>query len=117
MASKKSQRGLSFFGLLFVLAVFGTAIAVGMRAVPTVIEYWAILKAVDKIKGEPTVPAIRAAFDRAAAVDDIQSITGKDLDISKDPTGDKVFVRFAYQRELHLAGPAYLLLKYEGSSR
>ena len=40
-------------------------------------------------------------------------ITGKDLEVTKE--GDKVVVSFAYQREIHLAGPAYLTLKYAGS--
>jgi hypothetical protein len=31
--------------------------------------------------------------------------------------GDKVVVSFAYEREIHLFGPAYLTLKYEGQSR
>ena len=31
--------------------------------------------------------------------------------------GDKVVVSFAYQREIHLAGPAWLTLKYEGSTK
>ena len=61
-----------------------------------------------------TVPEIRAAFDRAAAIDDIHSIAGKDLEITKQ--GDKVVVEFAYDKEIPLAGPAYLLLKYRGSS-
>ena len=30
---------------------------------------------------------------------------------------DVVVVSFAYEREIHLAGPAYLTLKYEGKSR
>ncbi len=50
-----------------------------------------------------------------AAIDDIKSINGKDLDISKD--GDKVVVKFAYTREIHMFGPAYLLLKYAGQSK
>jgi len=31
--------------------------------------------------------------------------------------GDKVVVGFAYQREIHLAGPAWLTLKYEGQTK
>ena len=54
-------------------------------------------------------------FDKAAAIDDIKSISGKDLDVTKE--GDKVVVKFAYQREIHLVGPAYLLLKYSGQSK
>jgi hypothetical protein len=58
---------------------------------------------------------VRAIFDRAQAIDDFQSVSGKDLDVKK--VGDKVVVSFAYEREIHLFGPAYLTLKYEGQSR
>jgi hypothetical protein len=30
---------------------------------------------------------------------------------------DRIVVKFAYQREIHLAGPAYLTLKYSGRSK
>ena len=35
--------------------------------------------------------------------------------ISKE--GDKIVVSFSYQREIHLAGPGYLTLKYNGRSK
>ena len=83
---------------------------------PTLIEFQAITKAVNKTATEGgTVPEVKAAFDRAAAIDNIESISGKDLQVTKE--GDKVVVSFAYNREIHMAGPAYLLLKYTGRSR
>ena len=54
-------------------------------------------------------------FDKATEVDAISSIAGKDLVITKE--GDKVVVSFAYQREIHLAGPAWLTMKYAGRSK
>jgi hypothetical protein len=48
-------------------------------------------------------------------VDDISSIKGTDLTVSKE--GEKVVVSFAYNKEIELFGPAYLLLKYQGRSR
>ena len=41
--------------------------------------------------------------------------SGKDLDITKE--NDKVVIRFAYNKELELIAPVYLLIKYEGRSR
>ena len=61
-----------------------------------------------------TVPEIRASFDRAGAIDDIASVQGKDLDITKE--GDKVVVSFKYAREIPLAGPAYLVYRFNGRS-
>jgi hypothetical protein len=110
-----SQRGISFIGLLFMGVVLALLAIVVARVVPTATEYMAIHKAVKKAAAEGgTVPAVRAAFDRTASVDYITSISGKDLDVTKQ--GDKVVVNFAYDKEIPLAGPAYLLLKYRGSS-
>lgn len=112
---KARQRGLSLISMLFVggfLAVIGV---VGAQVFPTAVEYFAISKAVNKAKEGGTVDEVRRIFDRQTEVDTIKSITGKDLEISKE--GDKVVVAFAYQREIHLAGPAWLLLKYEGRSK
>ena len=110
-----SQRGISFIGLLILGIVLALLAIVGARVVPTASEFMSIQKAVKKAAADgDTVPAVRAAFDRTAAVDYISSISGKDLEITKQ--GDKVVVEFAYDKEIPLAGPAYLLLKYRGSS-
>lgn len=112
---RSKQRGISFIGLLFVAAVLACIGVVGAQAFPTVVEYQSILKAVNRAKDGATPAEIRTSFDKAAEIDDIKSIRGKDLDITKD--GDKVVVSFAYNREIHLTGPAYLLLKYSGRSK
>lgn len=115
MAGKSRQRGVSFFTLIFILAVIGLIGAVAMRAFPSVLEYQAALKAINRAKDEATVAGVRAAFDRMAQVDNITSIKGSDLEVSKD--GERVVVSFAYDKEFHLFGPAWLTLKYEGTSR
>lgn len=114
-ALKSKQLGLSFFGLIFVVGALAALAVLGAQAFPTVVEYQAILKAARKASGGGTVVEVRQIFDRAADIDDIKSISGKDLDISKD--GDKVVVKFAYNREIHMFGPAYLLLKYAGQGQ
>ena len=112
---KQQQRGISFIGLLFVGAVVAFGGIVMAQVVPTLIEYQAINKAANKASAGSTVPEVRALFDKAGTIDDISSISGKDLDVSKE--SDKTVVAFAYTREIHLAGPAYLLLKYNGRSK
>ncbi|MET4576333.1 DUF4845 domain-containing protein [Ottowia thiooxydans] len=110
-----SQKGISFIGLLFLGVVFAFLAIVGAKVVPTASEFMSIQKAAKKAAADgDTVPAVRAAFDRTASVDYISSISGKDLDITKE--GDKIVVRFAYEKEIALFGPAYLLIKYAGSS-
>ena len=112
---KSRQRGLSFLGLLVIGGLLAVTGVIGAQILPTAIEYQAIVKAANKAREGNSVAEVRRIFDNAAAVDDIKSITGKDLDVSK--VGDKVVVSFAYQREIHLTGPAYLTLKYTGRSK
>ncbi len=112
---KHRQRGISFIGLLFVGGVLGVAFVLAAQVLPTLIELQAITKAATKASTGSTVPEIRAIFDKAGQIDDIHSISGKDLEVSKE--GDKTVVAFAYTREIHMAGPAYLLLKYSGRSK
>lgn len=111
----KQQRGLTFIGLLVVgglLAFTGVVVA---QLVPTYIEFMAVEKAAQKASAGTTVSEVRSIFDKAAQIDDIRSIAGKDLEVGKD--GDRVVVSFAYSREVHIAGPAYIVMKYEGRSK
>jgi len=112
---KSRQAGISFIGLLFVVGVLAALAVLLAQAFPTVVEYQAILKAAQKASTGNTVAEVRQIFERAADIDDIKSIGPKDLDITKN--GDKVVVKFAYTREIHMFGPAYLLLKYSGQSK
>jgi hypothetical protein len=111
---QNKQSGITFIGLLIIGGVLAVAGVVAAQVLPTVIEYQAVLKAVNKAKQGSTIPEIRTIFDKAASIDNISSISGKDIDVKKE--GDKIVVSFAYQREIHLTGPAFLTLKYTGQS-
>jgi len=115
MAGKNKQRGISFFTLILLIAILASAGLIGAQAFPTVLEYQAAVKAINKAKEGGTVVEVRNIFDRAANIDNITSITGKDLEVTKN--GDQVQVSFAYNKEIHMFGPAYLLLKYQATSR
>ena len=113
----RTQRGVSLFGLLFWAVVVGFVALLGMRVLPTVNEFLTIKKAVNKaaIEGGNTVAGIRAVFERQKEIEySIQSISSKDLDITKE--SDRVVVRFAYDKEIEVMSPVFLLIKYEGRS-
>lgn len=115
MKTRQQQRGLTFFGLLIVGIFLAFAGVVVAQVVPTYIEYLAVQKAVDKASMGTTVTEVRSIFDKAAQIDDIRTISGKDLEVGKQ--GDRVVVSYAYSREIHLAGPAHLVMKYAGRSK
>ncbi len=112
---RSRQRGISFFGLVFVGALLAMAGVIAAQIFPTYVEYQSILKAANKSKEGATPVEVRSIFDKQSMVDDFKSVEGKDIVVTKE--GDKVVVSFAYQREIHLAGPAWLTLKYAGRSK
>jgi Domain of unknown function (DUF4845) len=112
---QSKQRGISFMGLLFVGIVLAFVGVIGAQVAPTLIEFQGIRKAAHKAANEGSTPAdVRRIFSAAAAIDDFKAVDSKDLDISK--VGDKVVVAFAYNKEIHLGGPAYLLIKYASTT-
>lgn len=110
------QRGISIVGLIVLVVLIGFLAIVGMRVLPTFVEYRAIQSAVKKAKASGnTVVEIQKAFDRSAAVDDISTLAGKDLDIAK--VDDDIVVAYAYTKKIPLFGPVSLTIDYAGSSK
>ena len=112
------QHGFTLFGLMLWAIVIGFSALLVMRVLPTMNEYFTIQKAINKIAQEraTTVPEIRSAFERTKAIEySISSISGQDLKVTKE--NDKVVISFAYDKEIELMQPVYLLIKYEGHSK
>ena len=105
---------------LFIGVIFGRS--AGRRGFchwrtvgPIFLEYHAIGKAAAKAaKGGSTVPDPRqfrsGCSHRRHFVD-----PGQDLEVTK--RGDKIIVSFKYSREIALAGPAYLVYRFEDSTK
>jgi hypothetical protein len=117
--ARRSQRGITLIGLLawgFVICIFAL---IGMKVTPALIEYRAITSMVNKAakEGGSTVQDIRAAYDRYAqieyGVEEIKS--GRDLDVTKE--NEQVVIRFAYDKEIELIDPVYLVIKFQGQSK
>jgi Domain of unknown function (DUF4845) len=114
----RTERGLTLIGLLLWAIVVAFVALIIVRVLPTINEYSTILRAVQKIAKEDagSVAQVRAAFDRQKEIEySISSITGKDLLVTKE--NDKIVVRFAYDKEVELFEPVFLLIKYRGEGR
>ena len=117
-STARRQRGISLFGLMFWAILIGFFGYVAVITLPTLNEYATIQRAVQNIAASnpSTVAEARAAFDRQKSVEySISEISGKDLSITKE--NDRVVISFAYDKEVPLFGPVYLLFKYEGRSK
>lgn len=116
--ARRSQSGISLVGLIFWAVVISSVALVLMRVAPAVGEYRTILSMVNKAAkdGGTTVPEIRASFDRFKQIEyGVDSITSRDLDITKE--NEQVVIKFAYDKEIELVPPVFLLIKFEGRSK
>ena len=115
---RRQQRGMSLIGLMAWAIIIGFIGYVAVRVLPTLNEYLTIQRAVDRVAAEapPTVGEVRKAFDKQKDIEySISSISGKDLEVTKE--NEKLVIRFAYDKEIPLVEPVYLLLKYKGRSK
>jgi type II secretory pathway pseudopilin PulG len=116
--STRSMRGITLIGLLLWAIVVAFVALIIVRVLPTINEYSTILRAVQQIaKASPsTVAEARGAFEKQKEIEySISSIGGKDLQVTKE--NDKVVIRFAYDKEVELFEPVFLLIKYRGEGR
>jgi hypothetical protein len=84
----RQERGVSLTSLIVTLAVLALLGLFAAKLMPSYIEYFQVKKVFTAmanggdLNGNPR--EIRNAFDRRNAIEDIHSVRGSDLEISKD---------------------------------
>jgi hypothetical protein len=113
----KYQRGVALSGLIFWGIVFALVAILGMKVVPTTVEYYKILKdakaTVNKVGPEATVAEVRRTFDNFANIDSLD-FKAEQLDVSKD--GGKIVASFDYDKKIPLFANVSLVINYKGST-
>jgi hypothetical protein len=118
MQNKKRQSGVSLGGLLIALALLVIVGIMGMKLIPSYIEFGAAKKAIEAIAREKqggTVAEIRKSFDARATIDDISAIKATDLEITKE--GQQVVIAFAYRREIPLFSNVGIYIDFRADSK
>lgn len=107
----RRQHGLSLVGFIFVIVIVALLAVLGMKVVPTVVEYMAVKKAIAnaRVAGSSAIE-IQNAFEKQRSANYIDSVNGKDLEITRTADGFEVSV--AYQKKIELVGPASLVIDY-----
>jgi len=113
----KNQRGVTLVGMVVIcIAIVIVAIG-GLKIAPAYIEYYKVKKAVVAIAQANrggTVQDVRRAFELRQAIDDIDVIGPKDLDITKE--GNDVVVSAAYAKRIPLFGNVNVVIDFAASS-
>ena len=113
------QRGASLISLLVLAVIVGFFMLMAARAFPSVNEYLTIRKAVSQImRNNPASPAdVRSAFNKTIEVEySIKTISGNDLNIQVLGDSGNMRTSYAYNVEIPVVEPVFLLVKYSGSA-
>jgi hypothetical protein len=91
-AARQRQRGMTFIGLLCILALVGTIGYAGLRLVPVYLNYMKVARSMDvtavEFKGEnPDQGGMRRSLEKHWQIEDISSVDVKDVEILKDEAG------------------------------
>ena len=83
----RSERGVSLMGLIVVLAVGGFFALMAAKLLPAYLEFFAVKKMLASMEQtgdlKGSVRDIRASFDRRNAIEDVKSVRGDDLEVTK----------------------------------
>jgi len=115
---RNKQRGVSFPVIFLIFVVVALAAVGGMKVFPAYAEYQSIKKAINGTASSEgrtgNITEIRKAFDRRANIDNIESVTGADLDIGKD--AGELVIAFAYSKKIPLFANVSLVIDFAASS-
>jgi hypothetical protein len=93
------QQGMTFIGLLCILALVGAIGYAGIRLVPVYLNYMKIARIMDSTatesKGEnPDPGVIRRSLERHWSIDDPTTVDFKDIELVKDENGLSLHVAY-----------------------
>lgn len=116
-AVMKEQRGVTLVGLVVICIIIVFVAIGGLKIAPAYIEYFKVKKAVVGVAqttSRGTVSEVRQAFDRRAAIDDIDVIASKNLEVTKE--GNELVIAFSYEKRIPLFSNISVVIDFAASS-
>ena len=113
------QQGMTFIGLVLVIAAVIFLAVIGMKVVPAYIEYFGVKKAIEYVANQGEFDTmskkeIASAFNKSASTGYVTVIKGDDLVIEKNETGNVITAD--YQVTLPIVANASVLLDFHATS-
>jgi hypothetical protein len=113
---RQGQQGMTFIGLLCILALVGVIGYAGIRLVPVYLNYMKIARTLEvtasEVKGDNPDPGnIRRILERHWTVEDPTALDLKDIEITKDDSG--VSMHIAYDDTVPYVGNVSLSVHFD----
>ena len=115
---RNRQRGVSLMGLIFGAVILIFVLLLGMKTLPPYLEFFTAKKHITQIAQEQragTVGDVRRAWQLKTAIEDVPSISDKDLEVTKD--GGEIVISFAYRKEVPLFANVGVYMDFAATSK
>ena len=115
---RNRQLGLSLVGLIVGAFVLIIVALLGMKTLPPYLEFFTAKKLITQIANEQrggSVPEIRRAWQLKTAIENVESISDRDLEITKE--SGEVVISFAYRKDIPLFGNVGVFLDFRANSK
>lgn len=99
MRTLESQRGMTAIGWIIVLGLIGFFVLLALRLTPGYLEYFSVASAIESLQNEPEVGSksiaeIRSILDKRFSVNDVKSVSGRDVKIENQSGRLRVWVEY-----------------------
>ena len=113
------QRGLTLTGLIITACVIAFFALMGFKVMPSYIEYLTIERILKDLAHSPdlrggTIKDVQNAFERRAVIDNITSLRGNDLEVTK--MGDGYEIRASWSTHVPLFGNVNACLDFDAKN-
>ena len=116
---RQRQKGITFIGLVFVIALVGLPVLAIIKLVPVYLNYMAVSRNMETLrsefKGTPDPGGIRRSLDRHWNIDDVTALQTKDIEIIKED--GVVVVHAAYDDKVSYLGNVSLVVSFDKTVR
>ncbi|HSW13924.1 MAG TPA: DUF4845 domain-containing protein [Solimonas sp.] len=119
MQLRHRQKGLGWFGLLFVLGVIAFVAIVGAKCFPIYMNQFKLVSVLNKVASEPDMGGadggageLRRSLQRFWDIEDITRIKPKDIKIKRAETGR--FMVYDYEARERLFYNVYIVIHFAG---
>ncbi len=118
---RRRQQGMTFIGLLFVLAMAGAILYAGIRLAPMYLNYMKVVRSLDAVatesKGDnPDPAALRRALGKEWEIQSLDSPDFKEVEITKEEDGG-VTMHVAYDDSVPYIANVSLSVHFEKTTK
>jgi hypothetical protein len=114
--ARHGQRGMTFLGVLILVAFVGLFVFAGLKLAPIYLEYMNVAKALQALPTEQAGSdprGIRLALQKRFDIDDVQSIRTDDIEVTRQ--GSNWVVRAAWERTTPFVGNVGFIVAFDRS--